>query len=200
MSNTNTPAVQQSTTIKALMSSEAVMSRLNEILGKRAATFSTSVIQIVQSTDALKKAEPQSVLNAALVAATLDLPLNNNLGFAYIVPYGAQAQFQLGVRGIKQLAQRSGQYKFINQSDVKQGELKSWDRLTGEIVFEWEQDFNKRESLPTVGYVSYFELQNGFSSTFYMTVEQLEKHAKEYSQVYKSLVTDYGKTKSMKCV
>ena len=56
-----------------------VKAKLTELLGKNAASFATSVLQIVNSNDMLK--------NAACMAATLNLPINNNLGFAYIVPF-----------------------------------------------------------------------------------------------------------------
>ena len=73
--------------IKELMTSDEVAKRFKDLLGKRAQGFIVSVMQIVQSNDPLKKADPHSVYAAAATAAVLDLPLNNNFGFAYIVPY-----------------------------------------------------------------------------------------------------------------
>mgnify|MGYP003606823458 FL=1 len=127
---------KQSNTLSALLQKDATKTRLEEILGKRSSTFATSLIQIVNSTDALKKCEPVSVLNAALVATTLDLPINNQLGLAYIIPYGQSATIQLGYRAYIQLAQRSGQFKKINVTEVREGEIIENDRLTGDIKFE----------------------------------------------------------------
>jgi len=179
-------------TVKSLFENEAMKSRLQEILGKNAATFTTSVIQLVNQSTELSKCDPNSVVNAAMVAATLELPLNSSLGFAYVIPYSQKnatgwaqvAQFQLGYKGFKQLAMRTGQFLNINQTDVRLGEIKKRDRLTGVIEFEWMEDEQKRLDTPIVGYVSFFQLHNGFSSTFYMSVEEIEAHALKYSKVY----------------
>jgi recombination protein RecT len=183
-------------TAKSLFERDEVKHKFQELLGKRSTSFITSVLQIVASNDLLVKADPNSIYHAAALAATLDLPLNNALGFAYIIPFkqnykeGDQwknkvvAQFQIGTKGYKQLALRSGQFKTIHATDVREGEIKKYDRLTGAIVFEWIDDEEKREAAKIVGYVSYFELLNGFSQTFYMTVEKLRAHGKKYSQTF----------------
>lgn len=163
----------------------AVQSKFKEMLGKRSTQFITSVMQVVSNNDLLAKATPQSIYGAAITAAVLDLPIQNNLGFAYIVPYKDQAQFQIGYKGLKQLALRSGQFATINETDVRDGEIKSFNRLTGEIQFEWIEDFKLRESKKIIGYVSYFRLLNGFESTLFRTFDQLEAHAKRFSQTYK---------------
>lgn len=193
-------------TLKSLMNRDEVRNKFQEMLGKRANQFITSVLQITASDDKLAKADPISIYNAAATAATLDLPLNNNLGFAYIIPYATEgeesyqddkgkmqvrrakkyvAQFQMGYKGFKQLALRTGQFEAINQSDVREGELKERNRLTGKCTFEWIQDETERLSKKVVGYVSYFRLHNGFSQTLYMTVEELTAHGMKYSQTMK---------------
>lgn len=186
--------ITQALTIKNLFQKDEVRNKFQEMLGKRAPSFITSVLQIVASNNLLAKADPHSVYHSAAVAATLDLPLNNNLGFAYIVPYNQKqpdgtykqvAQFQLGYKGLKQLALRSGQFKLMHSSDVREGELKSRNRLTGEIVFDWIQDEQERLKSKIIGYVSYFELQNGYTQTLYMSIADLEKHGKKYSQTFK---------------
>jgi len=187
----------QALTTKNLFAKDEVRQKFQEMLGKRATSFITSVLQIVASNKLLAKAEPHSIYHAAAAAATLDLPLNNNLGFAYIVPYNEStknklgewvtvqvAQFQMGYKGFIQLAQRSGQYKLINAVDVREGELIGKNLLTGELVFKWEQDEDKRDALPIIGYVSYFELLNGFSKIMYMSVKKLHAHASKYSKTY----------------
>jgi recombination protein RecT len=152
--------------------------------------FTQSVIALAGSDDLLSKADPRSVFNAALQAASLNLSINKNLGYAFVIGYEnkrkgiVEAQFQIGAKGLKQLAQRTGQYKFLNDSDVREGEIKSRNRLTGNIEFAWVEDDEERLKLPIVGYVCYFELKSGFSSTLYMTVQQLEEHARKYSQAY----------------
>lgn len=181
-------------TVKALFAKDEVKTKFQEMMGKRAAAFITSVLQITSQNEMLSTADPVSIYQSAAVAATLDLPLNNNLGFAYIVPYNSKqkdgtwkvvAQFQIGAKGFKQLALRSGQFLKINDTDVREGELKEYNRLTGEIVFEWIQDVKLRLSKPIIGYASYFQLLNGFEKTYYMTADELKEHGLKFSQTFK---------------
>ena len=153
-------------TPKALFSQDNIKKKFEELMGKKAQGFITSVLQIVSSNKLLADAEPYSVYNAAAVAATLDLPLNNNLGFAYIVPYNQKqpdgshqtvAQFQMGYKGFIQLAQRSGQFKSISAAPIFEGQLIEENPLTG-FVF----DFTKKKSDTIIGYAAYFRLLNGF--------------------------------------
>lgn len=175
--------------IQSFLRSDLITNKLKEILGKKTSTFTTSVIQIVNSSDMLKKAEPTTVLNAALLATTLDLPLNNSLGFAYIVPfnnkqsdgsYKVEAQFQLGYKGFQQLAIRSGLFNELDSKVVYEGQVVEDDSFLG-YHFEWK---NKTSDV-VIGYAAYFKLSTGFESTFYMSKEEVEKHAKKYSQTYK---------------
>lgn len=181
-------------TTKGLFAQDNIKKKFEELMGKKAQGFITSVLQIVNSNDLLKNADPMSVYNAAAVAATLDLPINNNLGFAYIVPYSQSfkddkgnwqkktvAQFQMGYKGFIQLAQRSGQFKTISAAPIYEGQLVEENPLTG-FVF----DFTKKTSDIIIGYASYFSLINGFEKTFYVTADQVKAHGKKYSQTYKN--------------
>lgn len=183
----------QKTTVQGLLSSDGVKNRLNEILGKNANTFATSVLQIVKSNDMLAKCEPNSIVGAAMTSATLNLPLNNNIGFAYIIPFNerqkdgtylSKAQFQLGYKGFIQLAQRSGQFKTLNVTEVKEGEISFYDRLTGDIDFHWITEPKERNKRKSVGYVAYFRLLNGFEKNLYMPIEDLNQHAKKFSKTF----------------
>lgn len=165
-------------TIKQLMNSESVKKRFEEVLGKKAPQFMTSVINLVNSDTNLQKCDQMSVIGSAMVAATLDLPVDKNLGYAWIVPYGNRATFQLGYKGYIQLALRTGQYKSINVIEVYEGELQKWNRLTE----EFEIDFDKKQSDAIVGYAAYFELINGFKKTVYWTKEEVERHRKRFSK------------------
>lgn len=147
----------------------------------------TSVLQIVASNNLLTKADPASIYQAAAVAATLDLPLNNNLGFAYIVPYNNRqpdgttktvAQFQMGYKGFIQLAQRSGQFKSIYAAPIFDGQIVSENPLEG-----YEFDFTRKSDI-IVGYAAKFKLLNGYEATFFMTIDQLEKHGQKYSKTF----------------
>lgn len=184
---TNTLATKDD--IKSLLSRDSVKKKFEELLGKKAQGFITSVLQCVASNDLLTKADPASIYHAASVAATLDLPLNNNLGFAYIVPYNQKqkdgtykqvAQFQLGYKGFVQLAQRSGQFKTISASPVYEGQIIESNPLTG-----YKFDFSKKDSDKIIGYAGYFKLLNGFEKIVYSTIEELKAHGLKYSQSYK---------------
>lgn len=177
-------------TVKALLSQDQVRERFKELLGKKAQGFIISVLQCVASNDLLAKAEPHSVYHAAMVAATLDLQLNNALGLAYIVPYNQKqkdgsykviAQFQAGYKSFIQLSQRSGQFKTISASAIYEGQLIESNPLLG-----YRFDFTKKTSEKTIGYAAYFQLLNGFEKTLYMTVEELRKHGNSFSQSYKN--------------
>jgi recombination protein RecT len=187
----NTAVAAEQKTVNQLMSSildgEKMRSRFDELLGKRAPQFISSVVSLVNADQNMQQAffeAPMSVVQAALKAATFDLPVDQNLGYAYIVPFRNKgkmtANFILGWKGMHQLALRTGSYKTINVIDIREGELKSYNRLTEEVDIEFEEDEDKREALPVIGYVGYYRLVNGAEKTIYMTVKQIENHEKKF--------------------
>ncbi len=167
------------------VNNDMVKSKFREVLGKNAEGFVGSLLSLVKNNELLLKAAPNTVIAAAMQAATLKLPINQNLGLAYIVPYWNskakenQAQFQMGWKGLVQLAERTGQYKTINASIVYEGQIEDIDFITGNIIR------GKKISDTVVGYVAYIEFLNGFSKTFYMSKEEVEAHASKYSQSYR---------------
>ena len=167
-------------TVKSLFTQNDIQKRFEDLLGKKAQGFITSVLQIVSNSGYLSKADPLTVLNAAATAATLDLPINQNLGFAWIVPYKGQAQFQMGWKGYVQLALRTGQYARINVTPIHENQFKSWNNLTESL----EGDFSLDGEGKIVGYAGYFKLTNGFEKTVYWSHEKVEKHAKRFSKSY----------------
>lgn len=176
----NKPASQMQV-MKNYFSSDSVKARFNEILGKKSQGFVASILQVVSQNDHLKNVDPASIYQAAMMAATLDLPINNNLGQAYIIPYKGQAQFQMGYKGYIQLAQRSGLFKTISASQIYEGQLIEENPLTGFLF-----DFKAKKSDKIIGYASYFELLNGFNKTLYMSGEELKKHGAKFSQTFKN--------------
>lgn len=173
----NTPA-----TIKSLLNAEGTKKRFEELLGKKASGFISSVLQISNNNKLLANADPATVLNAAVTAAALDLPINQNLGFAWIVPYKGQAQFQMGWKGYVQLALRTGQYTNINVIEVYENQFKSFNTLTEEL----DADFSLSPEGDPIGYACYFKLINGFSKTTYWSKDKVIAHAKKYSQAFSS--------------
>lgn len=172
--------------IKALFERDDVKQKFSELLGKRSTAFITSVLQVAAQNQLLAKADALSIYQCAAMAATLDLPLNQNLGFAYIIPYNVKqsdgtykvvAQFQIGYKGFIQLAQRSGQFKTIGAAPIFDGQLTECNPLTG-FTF----DFSKKKSDAVIGFAAHFSLLNGFEKTLYMSVDDMRQHGMRYSQ------------------
>lgn len=165
-------------TLKGLMESDAVKKRFEEILKNRAAQYMSSIVNLVNSEAQLQQCQPMSVIASCVVAATLDLPIDKNLGYAWVVPYKGRATFQLGYKGYIQLALRTGQYKAINAIPVREGELVSWNPLTEELNI----DFANKKSDKVIGYAGYFQLINGFRKTVFWTVDEIVAHKKKFSK------------------
>ena len=153
--------------------------RFDELLGKRAPQFVSSLASLISSTPAVLSIfsqDPVQVIQAALKAAAYDLPIEPSLGYAYILPFGSSATFVLGYKGMVQLALRTGLYIRLNAIDVREGELVGYDRLTEDVEFNWETDNAKRAALPIIGYVAFYRLKNGMEKTLYMTKAEIEAH------------------------
>ena len=163
---------------------------LQQVLGSKKQEFVNNVTALVANDTALQECEPLSIMYSAIKATALDLPLDKNLGFAYVIPYDnkkkgiKEAQFQIGYKGFVQLAIRSGQFKTINVTEVRKGEIIDTDLLTGEVKL---QRLSNRETLSVIGYIAYFRLTNGFEKTLFMSVDDMNIHAMQYSQTFKSL-------------
>lgn len=175
----NKPA-PQTYSFKQMMNAPAVKGRFDEVMKDNAPQFMASLLNLYNMDKYLQKCDPNSVIGAAMVAASLDLPIDKNLGYAWIIPYGQRAQFQIGYKGYIQLALRTAQYKSINVIELCEGELVKWDKLTEEMKI----DFDKRKSEAVIGYAGYFELLNGFRKAVYWTKAEVEAHAKKFSKTY----------------
>lgn len=178
------------TPLKEFFGRQAVKNKISELMGKNSAAFATSVMQIAQGNSMLATATPESIFSAACMAATLNLPINSNLGFAYIVPFRnkklnrTEAQFQIGWKGYVQLAQRTGQFKHISVSEIHDGQLVKKNPLTGH-EFNFDENWDK----DVIGYAAYFQLLNGFEATLYMSKQEMIAHGTRYSQSFKK---NYG--------
>ena len=181
-------AAKEAKTLKGMLEMPAYKNKFNEMLGKKAAGFMSSIIAVTNNNKYLAKANPATVIGAAAQAAMLDLPINQSLGFAYIVPYGSEAQFQLGYKGYIQLAQRSGQYVDIGAKTVYEGELEYENRLLDKFKF------GERTGDKVIGYLAYFRLTNGFEKMLFMELDEMIAHAKKYSKNYKGGTDKWGLT------
>ncbi|MBE5757593.1 MAG: recombinase RecT [Bacilli bacterium] len=178
----------------AFMSQEAIKKLVQQAVGQNAQSFTTAIISAVSNNPALQECNPTTILSAALQGEALKLSPSPQLGQYYFLPFNKKdkqgniiavnAQFILGAKGYKQLAMRSGQYADIDVIEIKQGEYKGRDKATGKQLFEFIEDDDQRENLPTIGYMAYFELLNGFKKTVYWTKTKMIKHADTYSQAF----------------
>ncbi|NCG67111.1 recombinase RecT [Bacillus coagulans] len=175
----------QSLGLKALLNTPTMQKKFEQVLDKKAPQFMSSLLNLYSGDPNIQAAEPMSIISSAMVAASLDLPVDKNLGYAWIVPFydskkgHKAAQFQLGYKGYIQLALRTGQYKAINVIAVREGELKKWNRLTEEI----ELDLEGATSEKVIGYCGYFKLINGFEKTVYWTKDEIEAHRIKHNKM-----------------
>lgn len=167
------------------ISSPGYQKLINDTLGDKevARRFVAEISTVVSQNAQLQKCEAASILSAGLTAQTLNLPLAPTLGFSYVVPYGDKAQFQIGWKGLVQLAQRSGQFERLGVRPVHEGEYLGQDEF-GDDLFKFSHEFDNNK---VVGYYAYFKLLNGFKKTIYWTVEQCEQHGKKYSKSFNNL-------------
>ena len=181
--------VKQQQTLQQLMNSGAVVKKMNDVLGseKKASSFISSVISVSQNNKLLRNAEPMSILSSAMVAATLDLPVVPTLGMAYLVPYKGVCSFQIGYKGILELAMRSGEFRNIIDEVVYDGQLVKKNKFTGEYVFDEDSiKLDDKCQAKPIGVMARFDLINGYSKTIYWSLEEIEAHAKRFSQAYRS--------------
>lgn len=195
MATTQLAANTQQTGITDFLSRPNIRANVMQAIGKERTTrFISSVISAVQATPALKECTNNSILTAALQGEALNLAPSPQLGQFYMVPYkkkdkdgnivSIEATFQLGAKGYKQLAMRSGQYKDLDVMSIKKGEYLGRDPETGKHMFDFIADDDEREDLPTIGYMAYFELLNGFRKQIYWSKKKMLNHADTYSQAF----------------
>lgn len=178
------------------MSQDNIKALVQQSVGKNAQSFTTAIISAVSNNPALEECTQKTILSSCLLGESLKLSPSPQLGQYYLVPFNKKdrygniletnAQFVLGVKGYKQLAMRSGQYLDIDVLEIKEGEYKGRDKLTGKQRFEFIEDDDERESLPTVGYMAYFELLNGFKKVIYWTKKKMLHHADTYSPAFRA--------------
>lgn len=189
--------------VKQKISEDGVKKRFGEILGKKAPQFLASITNVVSGSPQLQKCSANSIMAAAFIAATYDLPIDSNLGFSAIVPYNEsvwnpqtnsydkipRAQFQMMYKGFIQLAIRSGYYEKMNYAVVYEDELRKYNPITGEI--EFVTDFaqctqrDAGDESKVVGYYAWFRLKTGFSQELFMSKAAVDNHARKYSQSYR---------------
>lgn len=179
--------------LKNILNAPSVQEQFQNTLKESRGIFVASLIDLYGNDSNLQQCEPKAVVMEALKAAALKLPINKQLGYAYVLPFNnskkegnawvkkMEPTFIIGYKGYIQLAMRTGQYRTINADIVYEGEVQKTNKLTGEINFD-----GKKTSDKIVGYFAFFEMLNGFTKTIYVEVESMAKHAKRYSPSIKN--------------
>ncbi|WP_250277393.1 recombinase RecT [[Clostridium] colinum] len=168
---------------------------------KKVQSFITNISSAVIANPELQKCNAKSIIGAGLLGETLNLK-TGVLGQYYLIPFDkkvkvpketggyewkvvdSNAQFILGYKGYLQLAIRSGYYKKIVVTEIKEGELIKFNPLEEEIEVKLIEDFDKREQAKTIGYYGMFEFVNGFRKAIYWSKKQMETHADKHSQAF----------------
>lgn len=179
----STKQVSKVDTLKNILNADSVQEQFKNALKDSSDLFVASVIDLYSGDNYLQNCDPKLVVMEALKAAVLRLPINKALGFAYVVPYKKSGvlvpQFQIGYKGLIQLAMRTSEYRIINADKVFEGELRRKNKLTGEFDFDGTATSDR-----VIGYFAHIEMNNGFGKTLYMTTEGMRKHAEKYSKSY----------------
>lgn len=185
-----TPAQQAVMSFTNSVNGNYVQNQLKQVLGKNSGTFATSLVEVFTNDTQLQKCDQKKVVQEAIKAATLKLPLNKQLGYAYIVVYNnwdkaarkavPTPTLILGWKGLLQLALRSGQYRNINADIVYEGELKGKDKLSGAIDLSGDKISERVE-----GYFAHFETINDFKKTLFMSLNDMANYALKYSPTFK---------------
>ncbi len=175
----------------SLIGSDMMRTKIHQMVGRTdSQEFITSITSAVNNNPALAECDAQSIISAALLGQSLHLKPSPQLGYFYMVPFNnkkkgcKEAQFQLGYKGYIQLAIRTGEYIDIDTIEIREGEYKGRNRLTGKPEFEFVDDDTIRENLPVVGYMAYFEMKNGYIKRLYWSKDKMLKHADEFSQAF----------------
>lgn len=164
---------------KSVINNTSIRNRIRTSMGENAGSFIASMLDLYESDSALQDCDPTKVAMECLKAASLKLPIVKGLGFAYVVPFGRTPTFLVGYKGLIQLAQRSGQYRYLNADAVYEGEEIRSNRLSGQFEITGAKTSDK-----AIGYFAYFQLTNGFEKTIYMTVEEIQEYGKKYSKAF----------------
>jgi len=167
--------------LKDALSTQSVKERFEQMLGKKSAGFISNIMSVAQNNEKFQNVERSSVILAAAQAASLDLSINPNLGLAALIPYVNICQFQVQRDGWVELCLRTGQFEYIVNEIVYEGELVKRDRFTDTYIF----DETKRKSDKPIGYMAAFKLIDGYRKTVYWTFEECKAHGLKYSQTFK---------------
>lgn len=175
---------------QAVINNSYYQSLLQNTMKENKGAFTTSLMELFTSDPQLMQCDPNALMGEAVKAAGLRLPINKQLGQAYIVVFNNKDKetgkiiptptLIIGTKGYINLALRTNKYININKGTVYEGEFMGFDKVTGSLDISGE----KISDVP-VGYFAYFKQKSGFEKIMYMTIDDVCKFAKTYAPTVK---------------
>lgn len=187
---------------QAVMNNSYYQSLLQNTMKENKGAFTTSLMELFTSDPQLMQCDPNALMSEAVKAAGLRLPINKQLGQAYIVVFNNKDKATgkitptptliIGTKGYINLALRTNKYVNINKGTVYEGEFQGFDKVTGSLDISGE----KISDVP-VGYFAYFKQKSGFEKIMYMTIDEVCKFAKTYAPTVKLSKTTWQELKEL---
>ena len=167
----------------------------------KALTLVGNITSAVLTNPALRTCTTQSIIGSSLIAQSLNLSLQPQMGRCWMIPYKrtiknrktnevaeiTEAQFQMGYLGYVELMLRTGLYSKLGVKEVYENELGDLDEF-GELTFNWQ----KEKKGDIVGYFAYYVMNSGMKKSIFMSKDEMERFARKYSK-------SYGTGKSTDC-
>lgn len=197
MTDTSTAVVKQPSAkavavrnFQQVMDNSYYQTLLQNTLKENRGAFTTSLMELFTSDQSLMQCDPNALMSEAIKAAGLRLPINKQLGQAYILVFNNKDKetgkivptptLVIGTKGYINLALRSNKYVNINKGTVYEGEFVGYDKVTGALDISG----TKTSDVP-VGYFAYFKEKSGFEKIFYITIDDVCKFAKTFAPTVK---------------
>lgn len=146
--------------------------------------FQRVALTAFSANPALQKCDPKSFIAAMMQSAQLGLEPNTPLGQAYLIPYGTNVQFQVGYKGMLELAQRSGKIKTIYAREV-------YENDTFDVEYGLNQDLKHKPLLQgdkgqIIGYYAVYHTVDGGYNFVFMTKDEVLAFAQSKSKTFKN--------------
>ena len=184
--------VKTKNNLELVISDNSWQEYLNKFLGDKTQGFINNMLCIYNNDIQLQKCDVNELINAGLQATTIGLPLSKSLGRAYVIAYQGHAQFQMGYKGLIEIAIRTGYYKHINVTPIyEESELRNNDFLIGKAYAKIQVEKTRKEKGLTtpIGYCAKIVENTGYDKEFYMSKSEVEAHGRKYSKAYNFIWT-----------
>lgn len=149
--------------------------------------FTRIVLSAISVNPNLADCTPGSFLGAMMTSAQLGLEVNTPLGQAYVLPYSnkgvLEAQFQLGYKGLIDLAYRSGEVEVIQSHVVYENDFFQCEYGLDPKLVHRPAEKDRGEAVKVY---AVFKTKSGGYGFEVMSMDDVRKHAQKYSKAYSS--------------